>query len=669
MLPSFQPFVHDLVTTVAAPSVTLSGPDGQLRGVGAHGFFLGERRMLSVLRLQGFGREPEVIRTQHDADGLFEVIAVMRDGTEPTPDPTLLLSRRRRQTRTGFVETWSMSNRGFARRAVDLALVSATDFADMTAVKGGFPPATSHDAAIEDGVLTYRCDAANVAIIASGDPTVDAATGTLRWVVAVEPKGQAVITVEVRGSTTDAAFRGSDAVPWQRPVVTCADERFVQLVEWGFCDLAGMLLADNDVSADVFVGAGSPWFLTLFGRDSLWTARMLMPFGVDLAASTLRVLARKQGTRVDPASAEQPGRILHEARPDTFDMGHTVLPAVYYGSIDATPLWIITLAEAWRWGLADESVTALLPALCAAARWLVDDSDADGDGLIEYIDETGRALSNQGWKDSGDSVNWIDGRLAEPPIALAEVQGYAYQAALDAAELFDAFGVDGAAPLRAFAGRLRAAFHQHYWLTDGSGRYIAVALDRHKKPVDTVTTNPGHLLATGLLDADQEVLVVARLMSDLACPAGLRTLAPGSGRFSPIGYHNGSVWPHDVAICARGMMLSGFADEAGEVLRGLFVAVETFGGRLPELFGYDAELGGVVPYPASCLPQAWSAATAAVALWAAAPVVPGADGARVLKAARLVDDVEFDGLACAGQRFRAVCRDGTVELLALTPSH
>jgi glycogen debranching enzyme len=351
-----------------------------------------------------------------------------------------------------------------------------------------------------------------------------------------------------------------------------------------------------------------------------------------------------------------------------FDMGHTVLPAIYYGSIDATPLWIITLAEAWRWGLDGESVIALLPALRAAARWLVDDSDADGDGLLEYMDQSGQALSNQGWKDSGDSMNWIDGRLAEPPIALAEVQGYAYPAALDAAELFDSFGVDGSAALRAFAARLRAAFHQQYWLTDDSGRYIAVALDRHKHPVDAVTTNPGHLLATGLLDAEQEALVVSRLMSDLACPAGLRTLAPGSGRFSPISYHNGSIWPHDVAICARGMMLSGFASEASAVLGGLLVAVETFGGRLPELYGYDAELGGVVSYPASCLPQAWSSATAAVALWACAPVVPASNGVRVLTPAPLVDELEVDGLVCGGQRFHAVNRDGIVQLTPASSS-
>jgi glycogen debranching enzyme len=657
----FQPFLHNLVTTIAAPSATLSGTDAQIRCSGAQGFFLGERRMLSEMRLVAFGHEPEVIRTRLQADGLFEVIAIIRDGSEPTPDATLLLSRRRRQQPDGFSEQWTFRNHGFGSRSIDLELFCAADFADTAEVKGGRPPTRSQPAVDDGDGLGYRYADAVVSVHASIAPVIDIEKGRLQWDIIVAPHAESVITVDVRAAAGETLFRSAPACSYAPTVQSC-DQRFTTLIEWSFHDLAALALTDGE-TGDIFISAGSPWFLTLFGRDSLWAARMLLPFGVDLAASTLRVLARRQGTLFDTISAEQPGRILHEARPAVLNMGAVVLQPLYYGSIDATPLWISTFAEAWRWGLAGDAVAELLPALQAAARWLVDISDADDDGLLEYIDHSGSGLSNQGWKDSGDAVNWIDGRLAVPPIALAEAQGYAYRAALDAAEMFDAFGVEGSEGLRAFAVRLKEAFHRCYWLSDDRGDYIAVALDGNKRPVDAVTTNPGHLLATGLLDAEQEALVVRRMMAQLACPAGLRTLAPGSARFNPVSYHNGSIWPHDVAICARGMMLAGFPDEAAQLLRGLLVAVESFGGRLPELYGYDLIAGGVVPYPASCCPQAWSAAAGAVALWSTAPVVPGPDGPVFLEPALLVDEVDIDGLVCGGQRLTVRHRRGKIEII------
>ena len=662
MPPDLQPFMHDLVTTIAAPSVTLSAANGQVDGSGgAQGFYFGDRRMLSLFRVLGFEREPDVVHTNHQADGSFHVVALLRDGSEPTPDPTLLLSRRRVQHRSGFTEEWTLSNHGYATRIAAVRLLTATDFADTTHVKRGSPQSSMTQAFSDPAGLGYSHEHSSVTIRASGAPLVDVRTGQMSWAVAIEAHSKAIITIQIDARADDAVF-GAAPRPWTTPTVRTSDPRLAALVDWSFHDLTGLALADLDGSGDTFISAGSPWFLTLFGRDSLWAARMLLPFGIEPAASTLRVLARRQGTRINRASAEQPGRILHEARPNVFDMGHTVLPALYYGSIDATLLWISTLAEAWRWGLGDDAVRHLLPALRAAASWLLEYSDADNDGLLEYIDQTGRGLFNQGWKDSGDAVNWSDGRLAAAPIALAEVQGYAYLAALDAAELLDTFGDGDSEELRLFAARLHSEFHQRYWLDDDLGPYIAVALDGNKHAVDSVTTNPGHLLATGLLDQDQEAVVVQRIMAQLACPAGLHTLASASDRFSPVSYHNGSIWPHDVAICARGMVLSGFHDEAAAVLRGLLVAVETFGGRLPELYGYDDDIG-VIPYPASCRPQAWSAAAAAVALWAATPVVPGAHGPTMLTPAPIVEQVDIDGFVHRGQRLHTRHHHGKAEIL------
>ena len=239
-----------------------------------------------------------------------------------------------------------------------------------------------------------------------------------------------------------------------------------------------------------FVGAGAPWFLTLFGRDSLWTARMLLPVSTDLAMSTLRLLAHRQGTRTDDATAEEPGKILHEVRSAGFSLNEDDddgadrhLPPVYYGTIDATPLWALTLHDAWRWGAPDDEVERLLPALERALAWQVEHGDADGDGLLEYVDRSGHGLSNQGWKDSGDAVRRSDGSRASSPLALAEVQGYAYAAAVHGADLLDAFGRPGADRWREWADRLRREFAQRFWVEDALGAFPAIALDRDKRPV------------------------------------------------------------------------------------------------------------------------------------------------------------------------------------------
>jgi glycogen debranching enzyme len=248
-----------------------------------------------------------------------------------------------------------------------------------------------------------------------------------------------------------------------------------------------------------------------------------------------------------------------------------------------------------------------------------DHGDSDGDGLLEYVDETGHGLANQGWKDSGDSVQWHDGRLAEGPIALCEVQAYAYEAAVHGADLLDHFGRDGGDAWRAWAERLRDRFRASFWVSDAAGAYPAIALDAAKRPVDTVTSNLGHLLGTGLLDEHEEALVAARLVSpELAAGFGLRTLSSDAAGFWPLSYHGGSVWTHDTAVAVSGLARAGFADEARTLAEGLLAAAPSFDHRMPELHSGDdrGEVPAPVPYPASCRPQAWSAA-AAVAVWAA----------------------------------------------------
>ncbi len=348
-------------------------------------------------------------------------------------------------------------------------------------------------------------------------------------------------------------------------------------------------------------------------------------------AGTLRTLAARQGTAVDPATAEQPGKILHELRSTSLVLEEEglALPPLYYGSVDATPLWVCLLHDAWRWGMPSDEVEALLPAAEAALAWMVSHGDADGDGFLEYVDETGHGLANQGWKDSGDSVQWRDGRLATGPIALCEVQGYAYEAAIGGAALLDAFGRPGGARWRAWADELAARFRKAFWVRTPEGSYPGIALDRDKAVVDTLTSNIGHLLGTGLLDADEERAVAQLLGSpQMDSGRGLRTMSSASAGYWPLRYHGGAVWPHDTAVVVAGLARGGFTAQAASLVDGLLEAGADFDGRMPELWSGDArtEAGRTVPYPAACRPQAWSAASSVALLSAVLglrPDVPG----------------------------------------------
>lgn len=666
--PLLQPALHHLVSCVHAPAVTMSAASGRIDRLSAAGSYLGERRLLCTYALSAFDRVPELIHSVLDVDGTLRISAIVRDGTEDTPDPVLLLRLVRHAHATGFVDTITIENMGQRFRDVPVMLALACDLASTSGVKAGLvnqPLVPGVDCA---GGINFARDGYAVDVTATQPARVDIAAGTISWDVRIEAGGSWSTIVEMRGEQPDdGAFRPGDVddVSWIRPTVVTDSASLRLIVDWSFSDLGRLALSDPLERRDIFIAAGCPWYFTLFGRDSLWTARMMLPFGQDLAGSTLRCLARRQGQRVDASAAEQPGRIPHEVRPAALSEGAMTLPPVYYGSVDATPLWITTLAEAWRWGLAEGDVVALLPALQAAVEWLVTVSDADDDGLCEYVDDSGTGLSNQGWKDSGDSINWHDGTAATAPIALVEVQGYAYEAAINAVQLYEHFRLPGSERISAFAHRLRNVFHDHFWITDAQGPHLAVALDADKRAVDSITSNPGHVLGTGLLDSEQEATVIARLLTDLDCGVGLRTMSIGDGRYNPVSYHNGSIWPHDTAICARGMVLAGHPQAAGTLLAGLIEAAVAFDGRLPELFASIDDAARIVPYLASCRPQAWAAAVGPTILWALAPLVPRRPGEppQQLAGIDIVGDVDLDGFRISGQRVRIAIRSGVVSYL------
>jgi glycogen debranching enzyme len=359
-----------------------------------------------------------------------------------------------------------------------------------------------------------------------------------------------------------------------------------------------------------YYAAGVPWFATLFGRDSLIAALQTLAFHPDVAAQTLRLLAGLQGTRVDDWRDEQPGKIPHEYRVGELANKGQVPYTPYYGSIDATPLFLIVLARHAAWTGELRLFQELKENVERALTWMADYGDRDGDGYLEYQSASNKGLSNQGWKDSGDSIVNADGSLAEPPIALAEVQGYVYMAKLGLVDLYRRAGdARTAERLRREADGLRDRFNRDYWLEDL--QFYALALQKGHRPTSVIASNPGQALWTGIVDADKALKVVGRLLADdLFSGWGVRTLSARERRFNPIGYHLGTVWPHDNAMIAAGLRRYGALDAREKVFTGITDAAAHFHSfRLPEVFaGFRREDFGVpVRYPVACHPQAWAA--------------------------------------------------------------
>ncbi|MGW0802387.1 amylo-alpha-1,6-glucosidase [Nonomuraea sp. NPDC002799] len=611
-----QPLLHDLVSTVMAPAGALSDADGQIRPAGVQGLFCADQRVLSQARLLVDGREPDGVGHAPAGPGRDRFVSLARWLGDRSADPTVRLDRLRELSPYGMSEVVEITSTASVPVTATVTVELSCDFAAIDVVKSGRAATPLPATAPGGGRLTWHSGPTAVTVTGHAAEVAAGGGACLRWRVELPPGGTVTLRWDLAVSDPDAVvLPATGPAEWSRPRVTAADRRIDRLLERSLADLSSLRLAEPGAPEDTFVGAGAPWFLTLFGRDSIWAARLLLPLGTRLAASTLRVLARRQGRRLDPHSGEAPGKIMHELRRNAFDLAgeDRRLPAAYYGTIDATLLWISLLHDAWRWGLPAQDVEALLPSLEAALGWLAEHADPDGDGFVEYVDTSGHGLANQGWKDSGDSVRFHDGRRAEAPIALVEVQGYAYQAALHGAALLDAFGRPGGPRWRAYAAELAERFRAAFWVEGPQGRFPALALDRDKRPVNSLTSNIGHLLGTGILSRAETVQVAALLAApSMAAGFGLRTMSSADAGFSPLSYHCGSIWPHDTAIVIAGLAREGFGVQAATLAEGLLAAAESFDYRLPELYAGDARdrLGRPVAYPAACRPQAWSAAAA-----------------------------------------------------------
>jgi glycogen debranching enzyme len=350
--------------------------------------------------------------------------------------------------------------------------------------------------------------------------------------------------------------------------------------------------------------------MTLFGRDSIITAWMALMVDPDIALGVLETLASLQGRDVDPETEEEPGRILHEVRFSESMSMSLGDGQIYYGTADATPLFVMLLGEVARWGHRPDVIERLIPHADRALAWIESFGDRDGDGYVEYERPTPRGLANQGWKDSWDGISRADGVLPRTPIALCEVQAYVYGAYVARAHLArEAGDVVTERRYRDKASTLAAAFERDFWLED-RGRY-AIGLDHEKRPIDALASNIGHCLWTGIVRPDRSVSSVRQLLSsEMFSGWGVRTLATTMDRYDPLSYHNGSVWPHDNAIIVAGLMRYGFVQEAHRIILAMLDVAAASNGRLPELFAgvARADVAAPVAYPTSCSPQAWAAA-------------------------------------------------------------
>jgi glycogen debranching enzyme len=616
------------VTLVEGSAFLICSSAGEVSPEWAEGLFFRDTRFLSSLSVRINSEAPETLaRSVPDPySATFVARARPRAGNA---DSDLMIERRCYVGR-GMREDLVVRNFGEEPAYCALEITYGADFADLFEVKEGRAALSGGDQGHHEGgsiIFEHKNGSHIRRLRVSFSEPASLDGSTARWEVIIASKdswslcqqfscgidGDEIEPRWVCGQPVARAKPAERMAAWRRsvPVVDTDHEGLRAVVTRSAEDLGSLRIFDPDYPERTVVAAGAPWFMTLFGRDSLITAWMALIVDPELALGTLQTLARFQGSDVRPFNEEEPGRILHEMRfgeASSLSLGGGT---IYYGTADATPLFVMLLGELRRWGLAREAVDELLPHADRAIEWIEDFGDRDGDGYVEYQRTSDRGLRNQGWKDSVDAVRFADGRLAEPPVALAEVQGYTYGAYL-ARAFFAAEQGDTArsAELRTRAAELKANFNRDFWLEDRG--WLAMGLDRDKRPIDALASNMGHCLWTGILDAEKADVVAKRMLSaDMFSGWGLRSLAASMSGYNPISYHCGSVWPHDNAIAAAGLMRYGHVREAHRIVMAVIDAAVAQGGRLPELYaGLERmELPLVVNYPTSCSPQAWAAAS------------------------------------------------------------
>jgi glycogen debranching enzyme len=637
-LPSVSRSISDAIVLKQGDLFLIAGPDGQVSSDRTHGLglYYHDCRFLRTYELRLNDEPPiclgaTVASGDHGAVQLTNPELEARTGAE-IPRDTLDLEWGRAidASSNALVDRLRLRNWGHQPVDCELELRFATDFEDVFAVRGLLDEQLGKKdlPAWDNGLLRFLYhgkDGLARSLTVCLPPEFirhDATTARATIRINAREERRLAVYLLVRESPDPAKVRPErptgDGQPAAQPRAEPDDEfphptfasdrpALVRAVERGLADLR---LLRSTLRGRDFIAAGIPWFATLFGRDSLIAALQLLPFAPEIARDTLRLLASWQADRVDQWRDAEPGKILHELRVGEMARIGAIPHSPYYGSVDATPLFLIVLAQyvAWTGDLAlfDE----LKDNVRRALEWIDRYGDADGDGYVEYRSASEHGLINQGWKDSGDAIIDEQGRIATPPIAMVEVQAYVYAAKLAIADLYARRGDQSTAErLRREATTLRDQFDRDFWV-ESLGCY-AMALEAKKEPLRVVSSNAGHALWCGIADPAKAARVAERLMADdMFSGWGVRTLSAHSKGYNPIGYHLGTVWPHDNGLIGAGLKRYGFADHACRIFDGIAAAAGEFEHhRLPELWtGFSrASYATPIRYPVACHPQAWAA--------------------------------------------------------------
>jgi glycogen debranching enzyme len=621
----------DLVRLLDGNTFVVSDARGDIQAspTDPTGLFSFDTRFLStwILTLNGERLNPLSV----DDLQYFETRFFLVPGTGTVYVDAKLSVVRQRAVGDGLHEELTILNHDDHPVDLSVRLDADSDFADLFEVKDALEKKGRYRSRVEKGRLLIEYERETLrrltTISASARARMD--EHGLSFDVRIEPHGDWTTDLDVvaatgaggrfvrpkyaRGTARARPNMESSLEQWVEgaPSLECDWEPLKVTYRRSLVDLAALRFSPRMIRGHASLpAAGLPWFMTIFGRDSIFTSLQALPFTPELAATTLRALADWQGTRFDDFRDEDPGRVLHELRYGEMTAFEERPHSPYYGCADATALFVVLLDEYERWSGDRRLVAQLEHEARAALRWLDDYADLMGNGYVAYQrrnEDTG--LENQCWKDSWDSISYRDGRLPGFPRATCELQGYAYDAKVRGARLAREIWKDPslAEELEQQAASLKRRFNRDFWVKDGE--YFALALDPEGQQVDSLTSNNGHLLWSGIVEKSKAKAVVRHLLGPrLFSGWGVRTLAEGEARYNPIGYHVGTVWPFDNSFIAWGLRRYGFKEEAARVAAGILEAAERFRGRLPEAFGgYERGVTRFpVEYPTACSPQAWS---------------------------------------------------------------
>jgi len=600
------------------------------------GLFADDTRFLSRWILTINGQRP--LRLSSDKVEYFSAAFYLRNPIAGGLDQDVLSIGRDRFIGDGMQENIVVQNHAPHPVEFELALEVGTDFADIFAVKEhdfalGHPDSASP---LPELALGEFDPEGNQFVFVDGPKRLtqvllsqpgEVNGSSVRYSIALQSREEWRLRADVipsadgvRVAVGHAERRFGDELSRVRsslsawhlsvPHLRASWEQLAGTFSQSVADLASLRMDEDPRVPGQLPAAGMPWFMTVFGRDTLITCLQTMLFGPELASNALRVLAVLQATEDDPTIDAEPGKIVHEVR---HGKGADAWFPRYYGSVDATPLYLVLLSEVWRWTGDGALVRDLREPAMRALRWIDEFGDLDGDGFVEYKRRSERGLVNQSWKDSGDSQRFYDGRLAEAPIAPGEVQGYVYDAKQRMAEVAREVWGDAelADRLEAEAAALQKRFDEAFWC-EARGGYYALALDGHKARVDSLTSNIGHLLWSGIVPPARADAIVDQLMGDeLWSGWGVRTMSTGDGAFNPLSYHNGTVWPHDNSLIAWGLARYERWPETHRIARRMLSAAGHFANQLPEVFAGFSRSATPFPiaYPTAARPQAWAAGT------------------------------------------------------------